>query len=305
MPPLRSLILALVPLLLGLIAHARGLTVSDKTSADIANVTGLVLDVAAILLFWVLKIHHDGLNSLYALMQAHMDDPQGHTENAALHSVPGLGSPVVTSVRSVSLAGYVKDAGTREANTAVINKDAADAGIMAKATTGVVLVVLSCGALFAGGCTNGAIANPIATLSSTTASPADKLTAAGTIYNSTMIALTLARQDGGINDTNWHTIRVASDAFNAAMDSLQTQVTAGVPLNGNSLWTAANNALQTLITQKGSASNVSTQPSSRNNLGPLPNLRGDRAEQWATYRRPAASNYRPTTPVSRLSGQPG
>lgn len=273
MLPLRSLVASLLPLLVGVIAHIRGLTVSDKAQADMANVVGLCFDLGAIILFWILKIHHDGLDALYNALQIHMADPGGHTDDATSITVPSLDKGKV--ITSAPIRTTVEETGT--------GRGSGVRGLVLLLALGSFSFVLT-------GCAPGTMNNPFSIIADPKALPADKLTAAETLYNSTMSILTIARQENKINDKLWHDIRIASDSFNAAMDSLKVQVGAGLPLDGNSLWVSANAALQTLISQKGTVPS-GNRASSTDYQRPVYNLRGDLGEQRPYYGRPAGGDY--------------
>lgn len=99
--------------------------------------------------------------------------------------------------------------------------------------------------------------SPAAVLVNPSAKPLDRIAAAESIYNSTMTLVLIARQDKLIDDAQFHRIRVASDAFVAAIASSRTSVAGGAPLDGNAFWAAANAALQSIVDAQGQAT---TQP---------------------------------------------
>lgn len=112
--------------------------------------------------------------------------------------------------------------------------------------TGLFLAMLCAVASFAGCAANN---NPIAVIGDANAKPLDRIAAAESLYNAGMTGVLIARQDKLISDADFHKIRLASDAFRAAITALRTSVLNGGTLDSG-LWAAVNAALNTIIDAK-------------------------------------------------------
>lgn len=243
---LKALIVPIIIQIVGIVMHARGATLNDSTSAQISQLAGALCDAAAWIIGYFQMLH----NKNAAGVAQNAADIQTHAQ-AIVDDRPALAATTINpTIKSLFL-------------------------------------LLGIGILLGSvGCTQQQWQNnPVATIANTSAAPADRIAAARVVYNSAMQVLILARQDKAIDDVTWHKIVLTSNAFIAAVDSLSTQTSAGIPLDGNAVWQAANAALNTLLNVKGTTNGAGSNPSS---YGGPSDLRGF-ASRWREDDGPAAA----------------